>query len=108
MNGIRQPHALNASSPLAARTIRITASERKRAKRRYRKADREGGESFQEARRRVVARKKLCRDDCREAAEDIEVVPFDHGANGGCRDHLPDATRIDCGMSERTRGRSRD
>jgi len=30
MNGTRQPHTLNASSPTIARTIRITASDRKR------------------------------------------------------------------------------
>ncbi len=29
MNGTRQPQILNASSPTALRTIRITASERK-------------------------------------------------------------------------------
>src|SRR5215212_1379053 len=44
------------------------------------KPDSECRESFQEIRGRISFGVELRRDDCRETAEDVEVVPLDHRA----------------------------
>ena len=55
------------------------------------KADREGGEIGDVGEGVVARRIELQGEHSRETTEDVEVVPFDHGADGGGENHSPDA-----------------
>ena len=67
------------------------ASEEEGTERTDEKTDGEGGE-IGDVRESVVAgRIEFRGKDGGEAAEDVEVVPLDHGADGGGEDYAPDA-----------------
>ncbi len=62
------------------------------------------GREIRDQRQRVVAaRIEQRRDHARQAAEDVEVVPLDHRADGRCGDHLPDLGFRGDGHSTRRR-----
>ena len=63
------------------------------AKRTHEEADRERGQVGDESERIVARRIELGREDGRERAEDIEVVPLDHGACGRADDHFKQGIR---------------
>jgi hypothetical protein len=67
--------------------------EEDRAERPHDEADREGRQVRDEGEGVVAGRVELRRDDRRERAEDVEVVPLDHGPGRRCADHLPDLAR---------------
>ena len=69
------------------------AAEEQRAERPHDEADGEGGEIRDEGQRVVAGGIEERRDDRGQAAEDIEVVPLDHRADGGRGDDLPDPGR---------------
>jgi len=62
--------------------------EEERTKRTDHEADREGGQVGHERERVVARRIEQWGDDRGEAAENIEVVPLDHGTDSGRRNDL--------------------
>lgn len=77
------------------------ASKDERAEWTNREADRERREGLEKTRGRISAGKKLRRDNRGEAAEDVEVVPLYHRADGRCGDHFPDSANVSGCVSNR-------
>src|SRR3546814_20550413 len=63
-------------------------AKEKRAERAHRKAGGKGGERKDEAGGFVDPRKKLFRDDRREQAVEVEIIPFEDGAERRSQNHL--------------------